>query len=153
MQVARNIDAPRLTSNGSSAKHLQGSLHLPEKLPLWMRIRERLKKAGLVVAKQEGKYTISQPLALVIIGILGTAFFAYYWRTSDVQQAQREEIIILRTQLKAEQEKNVDQDSKIDQARNYATIADKNQARLEGKFDQFALQYGIKNAGKNQNGQ
>jgi hypothetical protein len=79
---------------------------------------------------------------------MGSAFFAYYWRTSDTMQTQHDNIIRLQTTLDLEKQKNIDQDSKIDQARNYATIADRNQARLEGKFDQFSLQYGIKNAGK-----
>lgn len=140
----RATRAAERTDNGS--RYLQEVLDAPQ-LPLWERIWSHL-----VVTKADGKYTISQPLALVLIGILGTAFFAYYWRTSDIHESQREQIIILRTQLASEKEKNIDQDSKIDQARNYATIADKNQARLEGKFDQFALQYGIKNAGKPVNG-
>jgi hypothetical protein len=140
MLAERRIDKPH-TSNGHSApKAMQGNLHLPERLPIRVRVVERLKKFGMV-AKQDGRYTISQPLALVIIGVLLTGFYAYYSRSSEKLDTQREEIIVLRTKLELEQAKNADQDSKIDQARATAQIADRNAARLEGKFDQFALQY------------
>lgn len=140
MLAAQRIEKPHVLQNGNgSSKNLQNSLHLPDKVPLWNRIFERLKKHG-VVTKNEGKYTISQPLALVIIGVMLTAFYAYYSRSSDKMDQQREEIIILRTQLKMEQEKNIDQDSKIDQARATAQVATTTAARLEGKFDQFSAQ-------------
>lgn len=115
-----------------------GSLQetLPPEPTLWERVW-----GHFVVTRADGKYTISQPLALVLIGVLGTAFFAYYWRTSDTMQDQHDKIIRLETTLELEKVKNLDQDSKIDQARATAQIADKNSARLEGKFDQFALQY------------
>lgn len=158
MQVARHIENDASQSNGTgTTQKMQGIKHLPDQLPLWFRVREYLRKAWRVVAAKndQGRYTVSQPLVLVLVGVMGTAFFAYYWRSSDVQQTQRDEIIRLQTKLEAEQTKNIDQEARIDQARATAQIADRNAARLEGKFDQFALQYGIRNAGKAQpqNGQ
>lgn len=99
-----------------------------------------------------GGYKISQPLALAILGPILAFGAVWYWRSSETIQNQHDEIIRLQTKLELEAAKNIDQDSKIDQARNYATIADKNAARLEGKFDQFALTYSIKNAAKSNGG-
>lgn len=145
MLAEERIAKPHTPSNGHDASETmqENLLHMPDRLPLWVWLKLWLEKRGLLVAptRQEGRYSISQPLVLVMVGILGTAFFAYWWRSSDVQQIQRDEIIRLQTRLDLEKEKNLDQDSKIDQARATAQIADKNAARLEGKFDQFALQY------------
>lgn len=156
MSAVRHIERDLTNSNGSAAKGLQGSLrHMPDQLPLKFRMRERFKKlwGRMVTKNQEGRYTVSQPLALSVLGFILIFGGTWYWRSSDTIQAQHDEIIRLKTMLEMESKKNTDQDSKIDQARNFATNADKNQARLEGKFDQFALQYGIKNAGKASNGQ
>lgn len=144
MQVERIIEKPHTRSNGHDASEtLQESLHLPDRLPLLVWLREWFKKGWLLVAplKQEGKYAISQPLALVILGVLGSAFFVYDSGKSDTAQKQHDEIIVLRTQLAAEEKRNAAQDIEIGVARATAQIADKNSARLEGKFDQFALQY------------
>lgn len=86
---------------------------------------------------------------LLLISILGVAFFLYWQHETSKQQAQRERIIVLETLLQAEKEKNVDQDSKIDQARNYATRAESDVAELKGKFDQFANTYTVNKAVKN----
>lgn len=129
---------------------MQDSFHLPRQLPLRVRVLEYLKKwEWLVPIKQtEGRYTVSQPLALVLIGVLGTAFFAYYWRSSDKMDQQHDEIIRLQTLLASEEKKNIHQDSLIDQAMNRAINAERSQATLQGKFDQFALTYSIKNANR-----
>lgn len=164
--VVGSIEHRRHTSSngGSSGKKMQGVLHhLPESLPAkqhwrerlrswWFRLEREWESVKQVVAKTEGKYQISQPLLLVFIGVLGTAFFAYWWRSTDTQQLQRDKIIVLETLLQTEREKNIDQDSKIDQARNFATRAGNDVAELKGKFDQFALTYSIKNAAKTNGG-
>lgn len=156
MSVA-HIEHPSLTEphgNGSKEK-MQGTLrsveHLPDTLPAKIEWRVRLRKAWdrFVVTKSvEGKYTISQPLALSVLGFILIFGGTWYWRSSDTIQKQNDEIIELRTRLQLEKEKNLDQDSKIDQARATAQIADKNSARLEGKFDQFSQIYAIGNPKK-----
>jgi len=131
---------------------MQENAHLPDNLPWRMVWRERLRKvwAKYVVTKStEGRYSISQPLALSILGFILVFGGAWYWRSSDKLQAQHDEIISLRTQLAAEKEKNTDQDNKISEARATAQIADRNAARLEGKFDQFSQIYSIGNPKKN----
>jgi hypothetical protein len=156
MSVA-HIEKPNLTaSNGNGSKEkMQGTLrsveHLPDTLPAKIAWRARLRKiwGQLVVAKSvEGKYTVSQPLALSVLGFILIFGGTWYWRSSDTIQKQNDEIIELRTRLQLEKEKNIDQDSKIDQARATAQIADKNSARLEGKFDQFSQIYAIGNPKK-----
>jgi hypothetical protein len=86
---------------------------------------------------------------LVLVSVLGVTFFLYWQHETSKQQAQRERIIVLETMLQAEREKNTDQDSKIDQARNYATRAESDVAELKGKFDQFANTYTVNKAVKN----
>jgi hypothetical protein len=152
--LVAHIDKSTLTAtngNGSAPK-MQGTLeHLPDRLPLRIRVRERIKKAANVVVtkNEQGRYSVSQPLALSVLGFILVFGGAWYWRSSDTIQGQHDEIIRLQTRLDLEKEKNIDQDSKIDQARATAQIADKNAARLEGKFDQFAMQYTIGNPKKN----
>lgn len=156
MQVAHQIEQPPLThangngSNGNLHETLLADEHLPEKLPVKVAWRDRFRAWGYrVVAKNDpGKYAISQPLALVIVAILGTAFFAYWWRASDVERSQRDEILILKTQLSNEKEKNKEQESRIDQAANWGQSAKGDVKYLQGKFDQFALDYAVKEGRK-----
>lgn len=86
---------------------------------------------------------------LVLISILGVAFFLYWQHTAGKQQEQRERILVLETLLRVEREKNIDQDSKIDQARNMASRAGSDYAELKGKFDQFANTYTVNQAVRN----
>lgn len=91
------------TSNGrSSATRMQEVLHLPERLPLWMRVREHLKKGWdpIVVNKSIDSVTMPKWIA---IGILGSvlAFGAQsWWRASD----QRDMLIELKTELRMAKE-------------------------------------------------
>src|SRR6476660_3112413 len=117
MSVAQNIVTPNLTSNGNGhATKLQDSLHLPERLPLRVRLRLYVKKewARVVTKNEQGRYTISQPLALCILGVMLVAGVGAYWRGQD----QHDEIIRLQTKLEIQEKSNIDRDSKIDQAAN-----------------------------------
>lgn len=100
----------------------------------------------LVVKKDlEGRYSISQPLAIAVLGFILLFGGTWYWRSSDKIQEQHDEIIRLQAKLDSEKEKNADQDSKIDQARNYATKAVNDQAHLEGRFEEFSQIYSVSN--------
>lgn len=79
-------------------------------------------------------------MALVLTGIIGTAIVGGIFGYLGEHDAR----ITMQTELRILKEQKADQDSKIDQARNFATVADKNNARLEGKFDEFSLIYAIK---------
>lgn len=98
----------------------------------------------VMVTKESGRYSISQPLALVILAALLAIGGAAFWRSQD----QHDQIIRLQTALEIREKSDADRDSKIDQARNFAAVASKDAARLEGRFDQFALDYAVNNAGK-----
>lgn len=135
---------PLTSPNGSNADKMQDSVHLPKRLPLGMRLRLRLEKARMVTKGDSGHYQISKGMAgifiAVFLSLLVTGGLGLLW--------QRDELVRLRTIQEMQEKTNADILSKVDQARNFASIADKNAARLEGKFDQFSLQYGIKNRGK-----
>lgn len=103
----------------------------------------------MVKRSEDGHYTVSKGVA----GLFISAFLSVAVMAGLGLLWQRDEIVRLRTIQEMQEKTNADILSKVDQARNYATIADKNAARLEGKFDQFALQYGIKNANKQGNDQ
>ena len=142
------IEKGRFTSsNGNHAtKGLQEVGHLPDRLPWKLRLKSRLIKAsGLVVRKQsDGNYSISRPVA----GIFISAFLSMMVAGGLGLLSQRDEIVRLRTLQEVQDKTNADMMSKIDQAKNTAMIADRNSARIEGKFDQFAQVYSIKNADK-----
>ena len=141
---------PATPSNGHDSKYkLQDTLdHLPLQLPrdVWWRewakkLRERVKKGWAKVApKTEGRYSISQALALTIVaaslGFGGTM----YWRS----QEQHDKIIKLETTVEILQKANTDRDAKIDQAMNWGQSAKSDVKYLQGKFDQFALDYAVK---------
>lgn len=133
-----------------TAPNGNGHEHLPDKLPTKFVWRERLRKiwAYLVVKNtDDGTYRLSKGTAGLFIsaflGVIVLCGLGLLW--------QRDELVRLRTIQEIQDKTNADLHSKVDQARNFATIADKNAARLEGKFDQFALMYGIKNAAKHIN--
>lgn len=139
------------SSNGhSAAPRLQEPLHsdehLPETLPWRLRWKSRLVKASsLVVRKQtDGTYSISKGTA----GLFISAFLSVLVLGCLGLLSQRDEIVRLRTLQEVQDKTNADMLSKIDQAKNTAMIADRNAARIEGKFDQFALTFSIKNADK-----
>ena len=102
-------------------------------------------QAMMVISKDaNGKYTISQPLALVLLTIAATIFFGFYYRSSDMIQTQHDEIIRLQTKLEMTEKANVERDSKIAEATNWATSARGDVKHLEGRFEQFALDYAVK---------
>lgn len=142
------VERGRFTSsNGNHAPTaLQDSRHLPDKLPWRLRWKSRLTKAsGLVVRKQsDGTYSISKATA----GLFISAFLSVLILGAMGLLSQRDEIVRLRTLQEVQDKTNIDMLSKIDQAKNTAMIADRNAARIEGKFDQFALTFSIKNADK-----
>jgi hypothetical protein len=147
MALAQSETARFTSSNGSNApKPLQQIVHLPDSLPWRQRLRLRIQKAvALVVRKtDDGTYQISKGVA----GIFISAFLGVVVAGGLGLLTQRDEIVRLRTLQEIQDKTNTDMLSKIDQAGNKAMIADRNAARIEGKFDQFALTFSIKNADK-----
>jgi hypothetical protein len=146
MQAVRDIETPLTKSNGhDAARKQQGTfdVHLPDTLPAKIEWRDRLRKAWdrFVVTKNvEGKYTISQPLALCILGVMLVAGVGAYWRSQD----QHDKIIKLETTIELMQKNHAAIDSKIDQALNYGQSAKSDVKYLQGKYDQFALDYAVK---------
>jgi hypothetical protein len=142
MSVAQ-IEKPSLTtSNGhSSAKKMHETVHLPERLPLKVAWRDRLRAWGyrMVAKNDQGKYSVSQGLALVVIAAVLTFGAASYWRS----QEQHDKIIRLETTIEILEKTNADRDSKIDQATNWGQSAKSDVKYLQGKFDQFALDYAV----------
>lgn len=147
MSVATIDRAGFTSSNGNGAhKGMQEIEHLPERLPWRLRWKAYLTKASyLVVRKQtDGTYSISRATA----GLFISAFLSMLIIGGLGLLSQRDEIVRLRTLQEVQDKTNADMLSKIDQAKNTAMIADRNSARIEGKFDQFALTFSIKNADK-----
>lgn len=140
MQVAQ-VDTSVLTvSNGN------GHEHLPDRLPWRLVWRERLRKVWTyVVAKAEGKFTVREGVAYVVLAAALAFGGASYWK----QQEQHDELIRLRTLTEVQTRLDVEQNAQIGEARATAQIADRNAARLEGKFDQFSQIYAIGNPKKN----
>ena len=98
----------------------------------------------MVRKTDDGNYTVSKGVA----GIFIAAFISIAVTGTYGLLAQRDEIVRLRTLQEIQDKTNADMLSKIDQAKNTAMIADRNAARIEGKFDQFALTFSIRNADK-----
>lgn len=114
-----------------------GAQHLPDSLPLRLVWRDRLRKAwAFVVAKNDGKFSIREGVAYVLLAAALAFGGASYWKSQD----QHDEIIRLRTLNEVQEKRDTEQNDQISQARATAQIADRNAARLEGKFDQFSLQ-------------
>jgi len=144
-----SIAKPKFTStNGSNSERgMQDTLdHLPAVLPRKVWWRSIFQKAGGRVVRKtaDGNYQIRKEVAAAFIAaFLGICITGTYGLLS-----QRDEIVRLRTLQEVQDKTNADMLSKIDQAKNTAMVADRNAARIEGKFDQFALTFSIKNADK-----
>lgn len=144
MSVSRNIASNPLTfekPNGV-ASGMQGTLHLPAHLPVKLVWRDRMRKWwSAVVAKGQGKFSIREGVAYAFLAAALAFGVQSWWRGQD----QHDEIIRLQTKLEMTAQENIKQDDQISQARATAQIADRNAARLEGKFDQFSQIYTVAN--------
>lgn len=138
-------EAPILTMADNNSRE-----RLPEKLSLKLRWRDRLRKAKekFVVTKNEGRYSVSQPLALSLLGFMFVFGSAWYWRSTNKIDAQHDEIIRLNTLLTVAETKNKEQDAQIGMAYATAQNADRNLAELKGQFAQFSQIYAISNPRK-----
>lgn len=133
---------------------LQGTLrevHLPLELPRvqWWRLAIRYilaRGSALVGPRQteDGYYKLSKGVAALFIsaflGVLVMGGLGLLW--------QRDELIRLRTIQEIQDKANIDRDSKIDQAANWGQSAKSDIKYLQGKFDQFALDYAVKGGKK-----
>lgn len=132
--------------NGSAGKLHETLEHLPESLPTKHWLRSLVQKvSGRVVRKtDDGSYRISRGTA----GIFISAFLGVAVAGGLGLLSQRDQITRLQTLQEVQERSNLDMASKLDQVRNFATVSDKNMARVEGKIDQFMQVYSIKNANK-----
>jgi hypothetical protein len=100
----RQVDTANLTHpNGSGLSHgMQEVVHLPLRLPLWMRIREYLKKGWdpVTVNKQVDSITMPKWIAIAILGAIITFGLQSWWRAS----ADRDVLIELRTEIRLAKE-------------------------------------------------
>lgn len=94
------------SSNGRDTRNaMQGTVqraHLPDKLPLWMRVREHLRKGWdpVVVNKHVDSVTMPKWIAsAILVSILGFGITSWM-RASD----QRDMLIELRTELRIAKE-------------------------------------------------
>lgn len=118
--------------------------------PAWLR-NPLTKLRGLILMVQKqaadkvvGHFTIREGIIYAILGTSLTFGVTNYWKRQD----EHDELIRLRTVIEISEKTNSERDLRIETARNFATIADKNVTRLEGKIDQFMQIYSIKNAHK-----
>ena len=107
MSVTR-IDSLILTApNGNgSEKKMHDSLHLPDSLPLWMRVREHLKKGWDPVTVNNHIDSITMPkwvASAILVAVLGFGVSSW-WRSSD----QRDMLIELRTELRLAKEREAE---------------------------------------------
>jgi len=113
--------------------------------PAWLRVPlQKVRSLILMVQKKPGTFTIRDGIIYAILGTSLTFGVTNYWKRQD----EHDEVIRLRTIVEIQEKNNSERDLRIETARNFATIADKNVTRLEGKVDQFMQIYSIKNASK-----
>jgi hypothetical protein len=114
--------------------------------PAWL--RNPLQKARglslMVTKKTGGTFTVRDWIGGGLLAACLTFTANLYWKRQD----EHDELIKLRTVVEITEKTNAERDLRIETARNFATIADKNVTRLEGKIDQFMQIYSIKNADK-----
>jgi len=118
--------------------------------PAWLR-NPLTKLRGLILMVQKaatnkasGSFSIRDGIIYAILGTSLSFGVTNYWKRQD----EHDELIKLRTLVEISEKTNTERDLRIETARNFATIADKNVTRLEGKIDQFMQIYSIKNADK-----
>lgn len=139
-EATRNLTA-RTNGNGAAT--------LPETLPLKLRLREYLRRAWFsVTTSKAAAYTMSQPLALCILGVMLTFGGAWYWRSSSVMQEQHDEIIRLKTIVAMQEKRDTEQNEQISSARATAQVAAGKVAELNGRFETFSLIYTVANPAK-----
>lgn len=116
--------------------------------PAW--VRNPLEKArGLILmvikkASGGGTFNIREGIIYAVCGVALSFGVTNYFK----RQEEHDELIRLRTVVEITEKTNAERDLRIETARNFATVADKNVTRLEGKIDQFMQIYSIKNADK-----
>jgi hypothetical protein len=98
----------------------------------------------MAVQKKPGGITVRDWIAGALLATSLTFTANLYWKRQD----EHDELIRLRTLMEVSEKNNTERDLRIETARNFATVADKNVTRLEGKIDQFMQIYSIKNASK-----
>ena len=113
--------------------------------PGWLR-NPLTKARGLIlmVQKKASTFTIREGFIFAILAASLSFSVTNYWKRQD----EHDEVIRLRTLVEVLEKTNSERDLRIETTRNFATVADKNVTRLEGKIDQFMQIYSIKNADK-----
>lgn len=119
MAVARIERAQITSSNGrDSGANMQGILHLPEALPLRLRLRDRLKSwwhrlerewEPVTVNKTIDSVTMPKWIAISILGATLGFGVQSWWRASD----QRDMLIELRTELRMAKEYDAERSKQI----------------------------------------
>lgn len=100
------------SSNGrSSVRGMQEVFHLPEKLPLSMRVREYLKKGWdpIVVNKQIDSVTMPKWIASAILVSMLAFIATSWWRASD----QRDMLIELKTEVRLAKEAEIERSKQL----------------------------------------
>ena len=97
-----------------------------------------------MVQKKASTFTIREGFIFAILAASLSFSVTNYWKRQD----EHDEVIRLRTLVEVLEKTNSERDLRIETTRNFATVADKNVTRLEGKIDQFMQIYSIKNANK-----
>ena len=115
------------------------TLHLPDQLPFWIRVREHLKKAQAMVDKSSG--VVPKWAAPVLLGAALTAASFIYLDVRGTQQQQLEairrlsdDILILKTQKEASdrqrEKEEKEQREERDMNRLWRENIDKQMSRL-----------------------
>lgn len=124
MSAVTNIEDRTLTSSNGNGHKMQGSEHLPDKLPLGMRVRSHMQRLGagwhyVVVNKSIDSVTMPKWIASSILGTVLLFGVSSWWRSSD----QRDMLIELKTELRlakeSEKEKSLELKNQADMNKVY----------------------------------
>lgn len=120
---------------------MQGTEHLPLRLPLWWTMREYLKRGWepIVVNKSIDSITMPKWIAIAILGSVLAFMAQSWWKASD----QRDMLIEMRTEMRLAKEAKVVEDAErkaqTAEEKAWREIMHGNQKKIEGMLTQQQL--------------
>lgn len=152
VSVALALNETSSNTNGHNGNGFAPGTHLPVQLPSRLWLRDYIRRVwghvvnAMVKQADDGTYAITKGTARVFLATILSIAVA----VGAMMLYQRDEITRLRTLADVQTKTNESLKSDVDQAKNWAQTAKGDYRELQGRFEQFALDYAVNGKKNNQ---